>query len=149
MASSTSRSARPARRNNKAAGSTTPLLWLAFALLCSVVFRRAATSALVSIAAWLLLTLFVNLLVGVVAGVISPVRDPNNLEQLIANDSTQRNLGFISPSQLFTESTQALLDPRLQTFDDLANFLLRNDPATRALPSTSSSPVISPGPAST
>ncbi|MDK3024421.1 signal peptidase II [Cupriavidus taiwanensis] len=33
MASTTSRSARPARRNNKAAGSTTPLLWMAFALL--------------------------------------------------------------------------------------------------------------------
>ncbi|MBP0627960.1 MULTISPECIES: signal peptidase II [unclassified Cupriavidus] len=33
MASSTSRSARPARRGSKAAGNTTPLLWLAFALL--------------------------------------------------------------------------------------------------------------------
>ncbi|WP_454711266.1 signal peptidase II [Cupriavidus nantongensis] len=33
MASTTSRSARPARRNHKAAGSTTPLLWMAFALL--------------------------------------------------------------------------------------------------------------------
>lgn len=33
MASTTSRSARPARRNNKAASGTTPLLWLAFALL--------------------------------------------------------------------------------------------------------------------
>ncbi|SOY49294.1 prolipoprotein signal peptidase (SPase II) [Cupriavidus taiwanensis] len=33
MASTTSRSARPARRNNKAASGTTPLLWMAFALL--------------------------------------------------------------------------------------------------------------------
>ena len=33
MASSTSRSARPARRGSKTAGNTTPLLWLAFALL--------------------------------------------------------------------------------------------------------------------
>jgi ABC-2 type transport system permease protein len=111
-------------------------LWLGFALLCSVAFRRAATSALVALGVWLLLTLFANLLVGVVAGVISPVRDQNNLQELIANDATQRNLGFISPGQLFSESTQALLDPRRQTFDDLANFLLRNDPATRALAST-------------
>ncbi|CAN7471027.1 signal peptidase II [Cupriavidus necator] len=36
MASTTSRSARPTRRNNKAAGSTTPLLWMAFALLVVV-----------------------------------------------------------------------------------------------------------------
>ncbi|AQV95437.1 signal peptidase II [Cupriavidus necator] len=33
MASTTSRSARPARRNNKATSGTTPLLWMAFALL--------------------------------------------------------------------------------------------------------------------
>ncbi|MFJ4289207.1 signal peptidase II [Cupriavidus sp. NPDC089707] len=33
MASTTSRSARPARRGSKASGNTTPLLWLAFALL--------------------------------------------------------------------------------------------------------------------
>ena len=37
MASSTTRSARPARRNNnKASGNTTPLLWMAFALLVVV-----------------------------------------------------------------------------------------------------------------
>lgn len=36
MASTTSRSARPARRNGKAASNTTPLLWLAFALLVVV-----------------------------------------------------------------------------------------------------------------
>jgi len=36
MASTTTRSARPARRNNKAAGNTTPLLWMAFALLVVV-----------------------------------------------------------------------------------------------------------------
>jgi hypothetical protein len=49
-------------------------LWLALALLCSVVFKRAATSALVAIGVWLALTLFASLLVGVVAG-IPPVGD--------------------------------------------------------------------------
>lgn len=109
-------------------------LWLAAALLCSVVFRRAATSALVSIAAWLVLTLFVNLLVGVVAGVISPTGE-RSLQELIANDSTKRHLSFISPSALFTEATRATLDPTLQTFDRVTNFLLRNDPGSGALPS--------------
>jgi ABC-2 type transport system permease protein len=107
-------------------------LWLAFALLCSVVFRRAATSALVAIAAWLLLTLFVNLFVDVVAGVISPTGD-ETIQELIANESTKRNLSFVSPSQLFTESTRATLDPSLQTFDTLTYLQLRAD--ERALPS--------------
>ena len=109
-------------------------VWLAFALLCSVLFKRAATSALVSIAIWLLLTLFFYFLVGVVASVISPTGG-GSLQELIANDSTKRNLSFISPSALFTEATQATLDPSLQTFDRVTSFLLRNDPASGALPS--------------
>jgi ABC-2 type transport system permease protein len=109
-------------------------LWLAVALLCSVAFRRAATSALVSIAAWLVLTLFANLLVGIVAGVISPTNDQSTLRELVANESTKRNLSFISPSQLFTEATRATLDPSLQTFDVFAYLQLRAD--DRALPST-------------
>lgn len=112
-------------------------LWLAFALLCSVLFKRAATSALVSIAAWLVLTLFANLLVGVVAGVISPTGE-NSLQELIANESTKRNLSFISPSQLFTESTRAMLDPSLQTFDVTAYLQLSTE--DRALPSALSLP---------
>src|SRR5918994_5022765 len=47
-------------------------LWLALALACSIVFRRAATSALVAIAIWLMLTLFASLLVGIFAGFLSP-----------------------------------------------------------------------------
>ena len=112
-------------------------VWLAFALLCSVLFKRAATSALVAIAAWLVLTLFANLLVGVVAGVISPTGE-ESLQELIANESTKRNLSFISPSQLFTESTRAMLDPSLQTFDITAYLQLSSD--DRALPSSLSLP---------
>jgi len=41
--------------------------WLGLASVLSVALRRAATSALVAIAAWLVLALFWNLLVGVVA----------------------------------------------------------------------------------
>lgn len=33
-------------------------VWLAFAILCSVVLRRAATAALAAISAWIVLTLF-------------------------------------------------------------------------------------------
>ena len=43
--------------------------WLAFALLCSVLVRRAATSAIIALSAWLLLSVFFSLVVGVVAGV--------------------------------------------------------------------------------
>lgn len=107
-------------------------LWLALALLCSVVFRRAATSALVAIAVWLVLTLFASLLVGVVAGFLAPVADGTAAQQ-IANASMQQNLARLSPTQLFTEATRALLDPRVQTFDIAALIQVENE--QRAIPS--------------
>src|SRR5512141_181691 len=107
-------------------------LWLALALLCSVVFKRAATSALVDVAVWLALTLFASLLVGIVAGILAPVGDGTANEQ-IANLTMQQNLARISPSQLFTEATRATLDPSVQTFDISALVQVNNE--QRALPS--------------
>ena len=58
-------------------GSSWPSLylgfWLAFAMLCSVILRRAATSALIAIGLWIVLTLFTALLVGIFAGYLAPV----------------------------------------------------------------------------
>jgi len=107
-------------------------LWLALALLCSVLFRRAATSALVAIAIWLMLTLFASLLVGVVAGFISPLGPDATTAEQIANVSMQQNLARLSPTQLFTEATRALLDPGVQTFDIAG--LLQINADQRAIP---------------
>jgi ABC-2 type transport system permease protein len=107
-------------------------LWLALALACSIVFRRAATSALVAIAIWLMLTLFASLLVGIFAGFLSPVgQDATSAEQ-IANATMQQNLARLSPTQLFTEATRALLDPGVQTFDIAA--LVQINAEQRAIP---------------
>lgn len=89
--------------------------WLAFALLCSVVLRRAATSALVAIATWLVLTLFAALLVGLLAGVIAPVGADATAGEQIANLSLQQELARLSPSRLFEEATAVLLNPSLRT----------------------------------
>ena len=107
-------------------------LWLALALLCSVVFKRAATSVLVALGVWLALTLFASLLVGVAAGILAPVGDGTDAEQ-IANLTMQQNLARLSPSQLFTEATRATLDPSVQTFDIASLVQVNND--QRALPS--------------
>jgi ABC-2 type transport system permease protein len=107
-------------------------LWLALALACSIVFRRAATSALVAIAVWLMLTLFASLLVGVFAGFLSPVGQDATAAEQIANVTMQQNLARLSPTQLFTEATRALLDPGVQTFDIAA--LIQVNSEQRAIP---------------
>ena len=108
-------------------------LWMALALLCSVVFRRAATSALVAIAVWLVFTLFATLLVGIVGGVLAPVPADGSVADQIASLSFQQNLGRLSPSQLFTEATQALLNPSIRAFDIAA--LIQVQTEQRAIPS--------------
>lgn len=88
--------------------------WLAFATLCSVALRRAATSALVAIAAWLVLTLFAALLVGLLADAIAPASS-DDPAALLANASLQQNLARLSPSTLYQEATVVLLNPEIRT----------------------------------
>lgn len=91
--------------------------WLAFALLCSVLVRRAATSAMIALAVWLVLNLFFALIVGVVAGFLSPVApdSTSSSPDAIANAQMQVNLSRLSPNGLFDEATGAILNPTIRT----------------------------------
>jgi ABC-2 type transport system permease protein len=91
--------------------------WLAFALLCSVVLRRAATSALAGIAAWLALSLFFGLLVGILAGVVAPVDSdsPTGSADRVRNAAIRVNISRLAPNQLYNEATSVVLDPRART----------------------------------
>jgi ABC-2 type transport system permease protein len=89
--------------------------WLAFAMLCSVVVRRAATSALAAIALWIVLTIFAALLVGIVASYLAPLPDNATTDQQIANAELQLDLARISPGTLYSEASAYLLDPTVQT----------------------------------
>lgn len=89
--------------------------WLAFAMLCSVVVRRAATSALAAIALWIVLTIFAALLVGIVASFLAPVPANATVDQQIANTELQLDLARVSPGTLYSEAAAYLLDPTVQT----------------------------------
>ncbi|MBA2254703.1 MAG: ABC transporter permease [Chloroflexi bacterium] len=104
--------------------------WLALALLCSVLFRRAATAALVVIAAWLILTFFGSQIFSIVGNFVAPVREDATAQQQLANAQLTVQLSRLSPITLFLEMTQALLDPTVRTLD-----LSPTDPTGRALPS--------------
>ena len=107
--------------------------WLAFAMLCSVVFRRAATSLFVAIALWIVLTVFAQLLVGIVAGYVAPVPASPTIDQQVTNAQVQLDLARISPGTLYVEASEYLLDPRVQTVG-----IVPADQANdqRAIPST-------------
>ncbi len=89
--------------------------WLAFAMLCSVIVRRAATSLFIAIALWIVLTVFAQLLVGIVAGYVAPVPASPTVDQQVGNAELQLDLARISPGTLYVEASEYLLDPTVQT----------------------------------
>jgi ABC-2 type transport system permease protein len=109
-------------------------LWLALAMLLSVVTRRAATAALAGIAIWLVFTLFGGLIAGLVADTVHPVPAANpTTEEVLANARLEQNVKRFSPSELYQEATDVLLNPSRQT----TGLVVETDPTTsQALPST-------------
>ncbi len=96
-------------------------LWLAFATLCSVVMRRAATAALVAIALWIVLILFGSLLAGIAANALSPLPSSPTTDEQIANSNLQEALARVSPATLYAEATGVLLDPTARSVDLLTS----------------------------
>jgi len=90
-------------------------LWLGFALLLSIIARRAATAALAALAAWLVLTLFIGLIAGLAADTVHPIRDSRSIEQVLANANYELNVRRISPGELYEEATTVVLTPTRQS----------------------------------
>ncbi len=90
-------------------------IWLALAMLFSVIFRQPATAALASIAVWLFFTVFWDMIVGVLVPVLSPVRF-GLPEERIAQIETALTLTRLSPNTLYTEATIGLLSPSVRSF---------------------------------
>jgi ABC-2 type transport system permease protein len=84
-------------------------VWLALAMLFSVVFRSAATAALVTLGIWLFLTVIWPALAPAIAQAVVP---PDNEEALLV---TSQMLTRLSPSTLFGECVLALLNPTTRT----------------------------------
>lgn len=89
--------------------------WLALAMLCSVVFRSAAASALLAIFAWLILVLLFSLVVGIVANTVRPPGTDAADPATVANATFADGLNHISPSTLYSEATIYLLSPEVNT----------------------------------
>jgi ABC-2 type transport system permease protein len=88
-------------------------VWLALALLFSILFRSAATAALVTLGLWLLVTFIWPVLSGALAQIIVPP-DPRYTAlglQTPATAQLEQILARFSPSTLYAEIVVALMDP--------------------------------------
>lgn len=92
-------------------------VWLAISMLLSVVFRSAATSALVALGIWLFMALLWPMLAPAIAQAIAP---PSLTSQLLGQPDLHtlqwiQGLQRLSPTQLFNESVIAVLSPMTRT----------------------------------
>ena len=93
--------------------------WLNLAILFSVQFRQAATSALSGIAIWLFFTVFYPLIISVVSKVASPGAMATS-HQVANYDKLITGLTRIVPNQLFSEATTTLLMPSIRSLGPLS-----------------------------
>ncbi len=89
-------------------------IWLALAMVFSVVFRQPATAALASIAVWLFFTVFWEILAGLIAPVLRPVRF-GFPEEILAQTQLELTLTRLSPNTLYGEVMLALLHPTVRS----------------------------------
>jgi ABC-2 type transport system permease protein len=89
-------------------------VWLALAMLCSVLFRSAATAALTALGIWLFVTIVWPLLTPFLAQIfLSP--GGTSTEDVLNSLSTLQAIRRVSPSALFTEIVSVLLDPSVRS----------------------------------
>ena len=88
-------------------------IWLAGALVFSIVFRQPATAALASIAAWLFFTVFWGMIAGILAQVLRPVQF-GFPQEVLAQAQLELTLAHLSPNTLYAEATLALLRPTVR-----------------------------------
>lgn len=85
-------------------------LWLSFGLLLSVVFRRAATAALVGFGIWLLVSVFGDLIKTIVTGFLRPGADAS-VDTILGSAQLQQFVSRLMPSTLYNDISLVLLDP--------------------------------------
>ena len=85
-------------------------VWLALALLFSVIFNSAATAALAALAVWLLFAFFWQMLVPLVTMAIAPP-DPFDPLSTLRTIDIGMDIARLSPNTLFAETTLAFLSP--------------------------------------
>lgn len=85
-------------------------VWLAIAIFFSVAFRQPATSALASLALWLLFSIFWSMIAGLAAELLRP-DNTGLLSSVVEQARVAQDISRLSPNTLFGEATIALLSP--------------------------------------
>jgi ABC-2 type transport system permease protein len=89
-------------------------VWLALAMLFSVVFRSPATAALTALGLWLFISILWPLLAGPLLNTFMPL-STNSADELLSGLAMRQAVMRMSPGALFGEIVTVLLDPAVRS----------------------------------
>src|SRR6185295_7920958 len=89
-------------------------IWLALAMLFSIIFRQTATAALGSIAVWLFFTIFWGIVASLLARAVVPAQVAAP-ETIVRQIEVELALTRLSPTTLFAKATIAMLNPAVRS----------------------------------
>jgi len=92
--------------------------WLNLAIVFSIRFRQAATSALTCIAIWIFFSVFYSMIIDLIGSSTYP-GDAASTSDLISHTQWMQFLMRLSPGQLFSEATSTLLTPSVRNLGPL------------------------------
>lgn len=99
-------------------------IWLALAMVFSILFRQPATAILSSVAVWLFFTIFWGTIADLLAQVLRPAKE--GLPQaLLAQIHLAETLSRFSPNTLFAEAMLPLLNPAVRSLGLVLPFQLQ------------------------
>lgn len=90
-------------------------LWLAAAMLFSILLRSVATSALAGIALWICFSFFISMGASAVAKAITPDAGDGQPEAVLRRAQIQHALSLASPMQLYAGASTTIIDPMRRT----------------------------------
>ncbi len=112
-------------------------IWLALAMLFSIIFRQPATAALAAIAVWLFFTVFWGIIASLLARTLQPV-PPGDVQALVNQIQLELMLTRLSPNTLFSEVALAMLNPAVRALGLILPIQLHNAILGTPLPAAQS-----------
>jgi ABC-2 type transport system permease protein len=118
-------------------------VWLALALMFSVIFRAPATAALAALGTWLLFSLFWSIITPIVTALIAGPPE-GILGPRLAYLNTEQIIDRLSPNTLYAETALALLQPATRALGPVLMSQLQGAVLGAPLPVTQSFVLIWP-----
>jgi ABC-type transport system involved in multi-copper enzyme maturation, permease component len=99
-------------------------VWLAVAMLFSVIFRSTATSALCALGLWLFFFLLWPMIAQAITSGFTPSQF-RTIDEVMSLEQMSLNLQRLSPGMLFGEAVLGLLNPETKSFSSITNLLMQ------------------------